>query len=199
MRALQFVKTTIVGGLVFLLPFAFVFFVISYVIGYLLPLFHRIAARLDMPLLRGVTLVVVLLTAFLIAICFLAGLVAQSALGGRLRQWIETNLLGRVPVYRLVQSVGDELGGHSATMQVALVWTDGWQLAFIMERHPDGYATVVVPDAPHAMGGTVLYLPEDRVHPVNAKVADVLAIQRRMGLGSAQLLTGKVPPPPAGA
>jgi len=197
--ALQFVKTTVIGGLVFLLPFAFVFFAVSYVLGHLLPLFHRVADRLDVPLLRGATLVVVLVTAFLVLLCFLAGLVAQSSLGARMRGWIEANLLGRVPVYRLVQAVGEELGGQNATMQVALVWTDGWQLAFVVERHFDGYATVVVPDAPQATGGTILYLPEDRVHVIGAKVADVLKIQRCMGFGSAQLLTGKVPPPPAGA
>jgi uncharacterized membrane protein len=197
--ALQFVKTTVIGGLVFLLPFAFVFFAVSYVIGHLLPLFHRIADQLHVPLLRGATLVVVLVTSFMVLLCFVAGLIARSALGGRMRGWIETNLLGRVPVYRLVQSVGEELGGQNATMQVALVWTDGWQLAFVVERHSDGYATVVVPDAPQATGGTILYLPENRVQPIGAKVVDVLKIQRRMGFGSAQLLTGKIPPPPAGA
>lgn len=199
MSVLQFVKTTVIGGLVFLLPFAFVFFAVSYVIGHLLPLFHRIADQLHVPLLRGATLVFVMLTAFVVLLCFVAGLVARSAAGGRMRAWIETNLLGRVPVYRLVQSVGEELGGQNAALQVALVWTDGWQLAFVVERHLDGYATIVVPDAPHATGGTILYLPEDRVHPIDAKVADVLKIQRRMGFGSAQLLFGKVPPPPAGA
>jgi uncharacterized membrane protein len=196
---LNFVKTTVIGGLVLLLPFAFVFFAVSYVIGHLLPLFHRVADRLDMPMFRGATLVFILITAFLVLLCFVAGLAAQSPLGGRVRTWIETNLLGRVAVYRLVQSVGEELGGQHAAMQVALVRTDGWQLAFVVERHPDGFATVVVPDAPHGTGGTILDVPAERVQAIEAKVADVLKIQRRMGFGSAGLLTGKIPPPPAGA
>lgn len=200
MQILLFVKTTVIGGLVFLLPFAFVFFVVSYVIGHLSPLFHRAADRLQVPLIEGATLLVVLVAVFLVVVCFAAGLVAQSSLGRSARSWIETNLLGRVAVYRLLQSVGEELGGNSATMmQAALVWTDGWQLAFIVERHADGNVTVVVPDPPMGTSGTILHLPGDRVHALDAKVADVLKIQRRMGFGAAALLDGKVPPPPAGA
>jgi uncharacterized membrane protein len=127
--------------------------------------------------------------------CFLAGLVAQSRFGGRIRSWIESNLLGRVAAYRIIESIGEELGGKSAgSMQVALVWTDGWQLAFVVERHGDGIVTVVVPEAPNATGGTILYLPEERVHVLDAKVADVLKIHRRMGFGSSELLSGKMPP-----
>ena len=165
MHILRFVKTTVIGGLVFLLPFAFVFFAVSYVVRQLLPLFRRAADRLHVPLIEGATVVVILVAAFLVLLCFLAGLVAQSALGGRARNWIEANLLGRVAVYRMLQSVGEELDGNSAkTMQVALVWTDGWQLAFLVERHPDGNVTVVVPDPPLATSCAIFKLPGDRVY-----------------------------------
>jgi uncharacterized membrane protein len=200
MRILQFVKTTVVGGLVFLLPFAFVLFAVSYVIAALLPLFNRVADRLHVPLIGGATLLIILVTGAVVFACFLAGLVAQSFLGRSARNWIETNLLGRVAVYRILQSVGTELDGDGAkTMQTALVWTDGWQLAFVVERHPDGNVTVVVPDPPMGTSGTILHLPGDRVHALDAKVGDVLKIQRRMGFGAAALLDGKVPPPPTGA
>ncbi len=200
MRIVQFIKTTVIGGLVFLLPFAFVFFAISYVVGHLSPLFHRAADRLQVPLVEGATVAVFLVTASLVLLCFIAGLVAQSHFGSGLRTWIESNLLGRVAVYRLAQSIGEELSGRKpGGMQVALVWTDGWQLAFIVERHADGFATVVVPDAPSATTGTILYLPAERVHTLDATVADVLKIQRGMGFGSAKLLNGKVPAPPVGA
>lgn len=199
MHILRFLKTTVVGGLVFLLPFAFVFFAVSYVIRHLLPLFHRAADRLHVPLIEGATLLVILVSIFLLLVCFLAGLVAESSVGRGARNWIETNVLGRVAVYRLLQSVGEELGGAgAATMQVAIVWTDGWQLAFIVERHPDGNVTVVVPDPPMGTSGTILHLPDDRVHGLEAKVADVLKIQRRMGYGAAALLSGKLPSPPSG-
>lgn len=81
MGILQFVKTTVVRGLVFLLPFAFVFFAVSYVIARLMPLFSREADRLHVPLIEGATLLVILVTGLLVLACFLAGLVAQSSLG----------------------------------------------------------------------------------------------------------------------
>lgn len=200
MHLMHFLKTTVIGGLVFLLPFAFIFFAVSYVIGRLLPLFHRAADRLQVPLIEGATLLVILISVFLLLVCFLSGLIAQSSVGRSARNWIETNLLGRVAVYRVLQSVGEELGGNvSKMMQTALVWTDGWQLAFIVERHPDGNITVVVPDPPMGTSGTILHLPGDRVRALEASVGDVLKIQRRMGYGAAALLDGKVPPPPSGA
>ena len=200
MRLVQFLKTTVIGGLVFLLPFAFVFFAVSYVLRYLAPLFHRAADRLDVPFVGGATLVTIIASLAIILLCFLAGLVAQSPIGSRARNWIEANLLGRVAAYRLLQSIGEELGGQeSSAMQVALVWTDGWQPAFIIERHSNGYVTVVIPDAPTATGGSFVFLPSERVHVVDVKISAVIANQRRMGLGSALLFDGMIPPPPAGA
>jgi uncharacterized membrane protein len=199
MKILQFFKTTAIGGLVFLLPFAFVLLLVGYVVNRLLPLFEAVAARLQLPLIEGAVLAFILLTGFLVLLCFLAGLIARALPGAWVRDWIETKVLGRVPMYRMLQSVGEEIGGDSSTaMHAALVWTDGWQLAFVVERHADGGATVVLPDAPAANSGTVLHLPIERVHLLDAKVADVLMVQRHMGLGSAELLQGKVPPPPAG-
>lgn len=200
MKVLQFLKTTAIGGLVFLLPFAFILFVLSYLGGRLLPLFRSVAERLDVPMIGSAVLVIIMFSVFLVGICFLAGLVAQSRLGAGLRAWIESRLLGRVPIYRMLQSVGEELEGSEASgMQSALVWTDGWQLAFVVERHPDGHVTVVLPDAPSATSGTIMYLSEDRVHLLNLKVADVLSLLRHMGLGSAGMLHGKLPSPPAGS
>jgi uncharacterized membrane protein len=194
-QILRFFKTTVVGGLVFLLPFAFVFFLVSYVLRTLSPIFHRAAERLDVPLFRAATVAILIAVVVIFLACFLAGLIAQSRFGGRIRNWIASNLLGRVAAYRVIESIGEELGGKNANaMQVALVWTDGWQLAFVVERHGDGIVTVVVPEAPSATGGTILYLPEERVHVLDVKVADVLKVHRRMGFGSSELLGGKVPP-----
>jgi uncharacterized membrane protein len=73
---------------------------------------------------------------------------------------------------------------------------DAWLLAFIMERHDDGLLTVFVPSAPTPAVGTIYYLTEERVRRIDVPVQAAAKLIMRLGVGSAELLRGKIDPVP---
>lgn len=82
----------------------------------------------------------------------------------------------------------------------ALVSVDsGWQLGYLLEPLQNGWVAVFVPQAPTPMSGDVMYLPTDRVRPLGITMVQAMAIVKRMGVGSANVLRGADLTLPAGA
>ena len=76
-------------------------------------------------------------------------------------------------------------------MQPALVSIeDGWQIAYLLEPLENGWVTVFLPQAPTPMSGNVMYLPADRVRPLNITMVQAMAIVKHIGVGSAETLRG---------
>ena len=132
----------------------------------------------------------------LIALGF--GLFAQTALGARIRAWIESTIVGKVPGYSILKGILADSDGVSDAEDVttALAWVeDCWVYAFVLEVHPDGHRTVFVPGAPSPLSGAVYFLSEDRVRPIDVPVAAVMKAIRGLGVGSAKLLEGRLSAP----
>src|SRR6516162_3976375 len=102
----EFLKTTIIGGTSFLLPVALVVLVLSYA----LRLVKRIATPISHSLqldqlgdVAGVGAATLLSVLALILVSFAAGIVARTAVGGRVTRWSETSVFGRIPHYQLIK------------------------------------------------------------------------------------------------
>ena len=90
----RILKTTIIGGTTFLLPAALVVFNLAYA----LRLVKRLAAPISHSLkldqlgdLAGIGAATVLSVLVLVLISFAAGIVARTAIGGRLSRWSEAS------------------------------------------------------------------------------------------------------------
>ena len=108
----EFLKTTIIGGTSFLLPVALVVLVLSYA----LRLVKRIATPISHSLqldqlgdVAGVGAATLLSVLALILVSFAAGIVARTAVGGRVTRWSETSFFGRIPHYQLIKSMAEGL------------------------------------------------------------------------------------------
>ena len=62
---------------------------------------------------------------------------------------------------------------------------DAWQMML-----ENGWSSVFLPQAPTPMSGNVMYLPADRVRPLDITMVDAMAIIKRIGVGSGQALRG---------
>jgi uncharacterized membrane protein len=147
----------------------------------------------------GVTVVAVLL---LIFISFVAGLLARTSGGKRIMRWFENSLLGGLPQYQLVKSMAEGLAHVESAEGVNPVLVSiegGWQIGYLLEPLENGWVTVFLPQAPTPMSGNVMYLPADRVRPLGITMAQAMAIVKRMGVGSANVLRGADLTLPAGA
>jgi uncharacterized membrane protein len=69
---------------------------------------------------------------------------------------------------------------------------DARQLTFLIERLESGHVAVFVPGTPSPQSGSVYFMAEDRIKPVNIPPASALKCLRCRGVGSNALLRGQL-------
>ncbi len=186
-------RATIIGGLLFLFPMVLIIIVFGYAMQFSIKIAKPISEILHVEPVLGAGGVTVLAALVLILLSLLAGLVARTNAGKRIMRWFENSILGGLPQYRLVKSMAEGLVQVETTEGVhpALVSIEGgWQIAYLLEQLENGWVTVFLPQAPTPMSGNVMYMPADRVRPLNITMVEAMTIVRRIGVGSAKALRG---------
>jgi uncharacterized membrane protein len=189
----KFLRTTLVGGVMFLVPVALVLLALKHALGFAATLAQPIAAQFPQVEVAGIGLVTLVAALILLLIAFGAGLLARTPAGKRVTRWFEESLLGGMPQYRMVKSMADGLTQieNGEGMHPVLVRGDeGWQLAYRLEDLPGGWVAVFVPAAPTPMSGNVLYVPAHRVQDLQISMAAAMKLVKSVGLGSAEALRG---------
>ena len=191
----NFLKTTIVGGVLFLLPVAIVLLILGYAL--------RLAAKVAQPIsdklgldkwgdVSGIGVVTLVAVLVLIVVSFAAGIVARTGVGERVSRWFENSLLGGLPQYQLLKSMAEGLAQvENSSLKPALVSIeDGWQVGYLLETLENGWVAVFLPQAPTPMSGNVMYLPAERVRELDITMIQAMTLVKHIGVGSAETLRG---------
>ena len=187
MRTLvQFLKTTLIGGLLIVLPiWVTVLLLLKAVTGALGML--RPIARLLPQAVEHDGLVAL---GLLVLLCFVIGLLVRTQPGQDLRDWLARHFLERIPGFSLVRSMARQLAGEvtEQSFQPALAEIeDALVPAFIVEKHEDGQLTVFVSSSPTPMAGAIYILPPERVHPVDVPLHKAMVCISKWGTGAATM------------
>jgi uncharacterized membrane protein len=191
-----FLKTTIVGGVLFLLPLVLLMVVLGHAMRFAVKIAQPIASHLHLEHLSkisGVGIVTIVAVLVLIVVSFAAGLVARTGTGKSLSQWFENSILGGLPQYQLAKSMAEGLAQVESAggLKPALINVeDGWQIGYLIDSVADGWVTTFVPQAPTPMSGNIMYLPAERVRPLNISMVQAMGIVKHIGAGSADALRG---------
>lgn len=192
-----FVKTTVIGGIVFLVPFIVVVFILGKAFVLMRTIAQPLTAALPMIDTIGEILLVDLVTvALILLLCFLAGFAARAAAAGRLVKTLEARVLSRVPFYHFVKGMTESVveAESGTTMRSVLVRLDDYsQLAFEVERLAGGEVVVFLPGAPNPWSGAVCIVAAERVTSLDAPMLAAVQNIKHLGKGSAKLLPQAVP------
>ncbi len=188
---LGFIKTTVVGGFVFLVPAAIVVVVLGKVIGALKMLAKALAPVFGIESFAGGLVLDILALAVIVLLCFVAGLLARRASAKHMREKLDRTLLNSFPGYAFVKGFADNLR-HTEEMAgsfvpVAVQFDDYAQIAFETHREPDGKVSVYLPGAPNPWSGTVVYVSSERVKPLPITLTDAIRNIRTLGKGPLDL------------
>jgi uncharacterized membrane protein len=192
----DFLKATIIGGIWFLLPVAVVLLVLSHALRLTLGLVRPISHGLELDRLgavAGIGVTTLLAVLMLVVISFLAGMAGRTRLGGRASRWVEETLVGGLPQYRMFKTMAEGFAQveDAGGLKPALVSIDGgWRIAYTLEPLANGWVAVFLPTAPTPMTGAVVYMPADRVRPLDITMVQATALVKRLGIGSAEALRG---------
>jgi len=192
-RLLQFLRTTLVGGLLFLVPIAVLAMVVGKALAVVYKVVEPLAEHLPFHSVIGLRTPVLLAVAILVGFCFLTGFFARTVLAQKLVRRLESSVLRNVPGYQLLKGMGESMLGvekEGAYPVVLVRFDDAWQLGFQIETLENGLVAVFIPDAPNPQSGSVHLLTPDRVTPANIPPAAALKCLQRLGAGSRTLLGG---------
>ena len=188
-RLVELIKATAIGGLLFLIPVV----TVAAILGKAFQLMKRAAQPLEalVPLeaTGGILLANTIVGLAILLLCLLAGLVARSAVGRHLGDRLESWLTATLPFYSIVKGFtaafrrSDE-AAHGF-QPVLVTFDDNAQVAFEVERTPEGKAIVYLPGAPNPWSGAVVQVEVERVQALDLTVAEALKSIQRLGASPA--------------
>jgi uncharacterized membrane protein len=193
---LKVLRTTIVGGIIFLIPIVIFVAVIGKGLKITGVIATPIAHVLPVDMIGGFAVAQVLAIVLLLLICFLAGLLARAALARRLVYGLEANVLARVPAYALLKTKTQSMLSPEdveGMPPVVVRFDDSWQIALQIERIEGGKLALFLPGAPDPWSGSICIADEDRVTPLQVPVALIANMSKRLGKGANEALRDRLP------
>ena len=181
----QFIKTTLIGGLLVVLPLYVAVLLLAKVLVGLAAAVEPVAAILP----GGEQLRPIAGALVILALCFLTGLVVRTGPGDRAIGAIQQKALGRIPAYAVLRSFIGRIAGpeEGLSFQPALVEIEeALAPAFIVEELDDGRIVVLVPSVPTPMAGSLFIMEAGRVHRVALPFRDALRTVAQWGNGLGQ-------------
>jgi len=186
-----FIKATLVGGLLFLLPLVVVVLIIGKAFQISMMVAKPLGALIPIDSVGGVALVNILAALVILVLCYLAGLLARVSGVKRKVAGLEELLVAAIPGYAFAKTMvsgvvkaEDEVG----KMTPVLVRLDDYkQIAFEVERTPGGNVVIFLPGAPNPWSGSVAYVSEDRVETLDMTPQAAIKNLRVLGRGSSSI------------
>ena len=187
----KFLKTTMIGGIVFMVPIIIFIAIIGKAIKLTNKLAAPVSALIPADGIGNIAVADLLALVIILLICFLAGLAAKSTLARKSVSNLESRVFSKIPVYGFVKSKVDAIvqpEKAEGMKPVLAQFDDYWQIAFEVERIPGETVTIFLPGAPDPWSGSVCYVTEDRIQPLELTLLPVLKTLKGLGKGSNEQL-----------
>jgi uncharacterized membrane protein len=197
-KRFHFLRTTVIGGIVFLVPLV----IVTVILGKAFRIIKIVTVPLNdlIPIdsVAGFAVLDILTVVTLLLCSFLFGLVARSPWGRRLYGKVDAVLLQMIPGYAWIKAVTGSISEEEADKVLKPVvarFDDQFQVAFEVDRSADGLVAVFLPGAPDPRSGAVSYVTADRVKPLDVTFTAVVRSLKNLGRDSAAIV-GRPDRPP---
>jgi uncharacterized membrane protein len=193
----SFFKTTLLGGLLVIVPLFLVYLVLAEAVDTLVAVVQPIVEMFPGDWISSEREARFLALGILLALCFFTGLVTRTRMGISVGHWMERTILHRVPGYRMARTLtkqftGSEEASHFAPA-VMQFGDEDLVLVYIIEEHDNGYFTVLMPGAPVGTAGGLRYVPGRRVKRLKVPLGQVFKCITHYGVGSGPLFIPHTP------
>lgn len=196
-RVGMFLLATFVRGVLLLAPIVVIAVLAREGYGMLRHAAETVARVLPRERLFGMLPEDLISIAVIVLIFLVAGLFVGTRPGRLLSDRMEHAILYRVPGYLLVRGAVSNVPGliGETGLEPSLLETEeGWAVAFLVERLPNGFCTMFLPDAPTPTSGAVRIVEASRVRPLDVPMLNLLACLTRSGSGAGELAARALAP-----
>jgi uncharacterized membrane protein len=191
-RLINFVKSTVVGGVFVLVPLVLLSIVLGQAASFAYEIIHPVVQIMPVKSVSTVSLAFGIAILAIVLICFLAGLAARTAVS----QWfvgsLEQVIVTFVPGYGLMKSMGQGWVGVYAKephQSVLVRFDDSEQIGFVMDTLADGRLAVFLPSVPNPWSGALVFVTADRIKPLPLTTKDTIECLRQLGANTSKLLS----------
>jgi len=190
----SFVKTSVLGGLLVILPVALVVLIFGkiyhWISAILLPLTLKALAITG---LQSTVVAQAVAVAAILVVCFALGAVVRTRVGRFFHGQLEDHVLRLAPGYALIKETLLQFLGHrkspfSSVALARIFQNDTLVTAFVTDEHPDGWYTLFVPSGLNPTSGMICHLSGEYVTIVDARVEDAMRSIISCGAGSGRLI-----------
>ncbi len=198
-RTKNFFKTTLLGGVIVILPTIILVFAFKWLFGFVAtgirPLTDLVVENIALSDRYNQPIATLIVLAVIVTGCFLVGLFVRTRIGHWIYTGFESSVLSKAPGYKMVketvnQFLGKKESPFSSVALVQIFENDTKVTAFITDRHDDGTISVFVPTGPNPTSGFIYHLDQRYVHPVDVSVEDAMRSVISCGAGSGALIKG---------
>lgn len=192
----QFILTTVFGGLLFLVPVVFLVFILGKAFTFMKVVAEPMADFIPVDSIGGVALANLIAVLAIVLLSFVAGLVARNAMASKLVKNLESKVLMKIPGYTLVKSIkgGYEEDAAQQLKPVALTLGTAQRIGFEVQKLPDGRSMVFIPSVPNTWTGITQILPPDQVTYLDTSITSVMDHVESYGYGADKLLATRIGP-----
>jgi uncharacterized membrane protein len=193
-RLRSFLKTSLLGGLVVILPATILVSVSLWLFGLITNWIKPLSDTLRSYSEYNELITDLFAISLIIFACFFVGVLVRTRLGGYLFRTIENRILKLMPGYSMIKETVLQVFANrdeSPFSSVALAQVygnDTLATVFITDKHADGSFTVFMPTGPNPTSGLIFHLRGQYVHPVDIPVQDAMRSIISCGAGTHRLV-----------
>jgi uncharacterized membrane protein len=192
-KTFGFLKTTAIGGLIFLLPLAAIGGLLGYVYNVVLVIYEPLKEYLPGSSIGATSLLFLIAVGILVILCFCCGLAARRAIARKFSQAVEKHLVMVFPKYAIYKDIlAGNIGGDShapSLTPVTIQFDDSIRIGFEAGRTEQGLVIVYLPGSPDPWLGSVVLVQPGRILPLDVDFGEMSAICERLGRDSERLLS----------
>jgi len=190
-KIFEFLKTTMLGGLVAVVPIAILIVSLGMVLGILIDITTAMADVLPYGALANTAIIFAVAVVALVALCFGAGLLVKTTFGGASVEKLHQFMSRHIPMYKMVRNITSNAAGmQGREFDLALIDLHGSTsrvLGTVMEELPDGRVAAYIPLSPTLGVGQVYVLPRESVERLDVPIADFAGAISQWGVGTEKL------------
>ena len=192
----SFFKTTIIGGLVVIVPLAIIAFIVGDAVNSLVATMKPLTQDYPFGAFTNAVIALLFVAAIIIAVCFTAGFLLSTLWGRATKQWLEKTLFERIPMYTTLRGLTQQFAGIEGAdfpvVEIDLYNTDNRVLGVLVDTLPDERRVVYVPSSPVVTVGQLHILPRARVTETDLSMSETIGCLSQMGVDANKLYNGPV-------
>lgn len=191
-RLQRFFMTTVIGGVVVILPISLFIFLVRVVVRFTSQLVRPLIGLLQLKTDTNQWIVDLISFVIVVSLFFIIGLIVRTEFGKGLFHFVEENWLSRLPFYSTLRDTVQQFAGNGKTPFQKVVLVDPFGSGILMtgfvaeELSPDLYS-IFVPTGPNPTNGFIFHVPIDKLQFTEAKPEDAMRTIIGVGTGSSIL------------